>query len=758
LQRGGVVAIAISLVTACLALGVSSGSAIATEIDEGWIVFTRDPTPDPDYEGGDEELWAMRADGSGQVQLTSNTCADLTPDASPDGRWVAWVERCPTGGVNLFIAAPLVTNGVLSFTSVRNITAFFGGGANRWPQFSPDMTQLAFIRKTSGNFDIWRGSMVPDAQGVPQLVNPVRVVRLGSDPMVEDCCVSWSPDGQKLVWASNVNKSTRSFDLYRIDSNAVEVWDARTDLNGDGVFDPQLAERLTNLPDYEGTPAYDADGTILYRCNCPNPDVYRLDPATGLSTRLTTYLDLDRTPEGYPGGIIYSRKNAGNDEIYAAGSGGESPIDLTNHPFSDRDPTWLPPSTPQPPDTQPPDTAISTPADGGNVPFSTVTVTGSATDDRVVASVRVGIQRASDGQWFQGGSTWGPAPAYQLATLTPGGASTNWSFAFAPVVGGDHTVTAFAVDGAGTQDPSPAARTFRVADPPNQGGPAPPFLTLTFSRLQMSSAVNCVPVGAPLDTVVAPELQRRGLTGTFSLVTSWTNETTRVCGGGKLWPQSIVYGSWNDARTLRDVYGWQAISQSKTYRNITTLSAGDQRDESCGSLPAFTSRGFTRANGMFAYPNNAYTTQIQQDIVSTCFAYGRTYAGSWSAPGGALNTRATTVAPWFQKTLSLGGGKCNNGAQICRTINQTPYASPILLGNTIAGVQDDQWYVLQGYRFVTGSVSGRWDCTGADWSSHWTAAIEDYCWVDYMAILDRIQPGTVVTDPLSVAQAWGRSP
>jgi hypothetical protein len=209
---------------------------------------------------------------------------------------------------------------------------------------------------------------------------------------------------------------------------------------------------------------------------------------------------------------------------------------------------------------------------------------------------------------------------------------------------------------------------------------------------------------------------------------------------------------------LRDVYGWQAISQSKSYPNLTTLSTSRQLDESCGSLAAFTSRGFTRAHGMFSYPNDAYTTQIQQNVVSTCFAYGRSYAGGWNNLGAPINARATTVAPWFQKTLSLGGGRCTNGAPVCSTINQTPYVSPIALGNVIAGLQDDQWYVLQGYRFVTGSVSGRWDCTGADWSSHWTAAIEDYCWVDYLTILDRIGAGTVVTDPLTVAQAWGRAP
>jgi hypothetical protein len=159
---------------------------------------------------------------------------------------------------------------------------------------------------------------------------------------------------------------------------------------------------------------------------------------------------------------------------------------------------------------------------------------------------------------------------------------------------------------------------------------------------------------------------------------------------------------------------------------------------------------------MLAYPNDAYSTQIQTDVVSGCFAFGRTYAGTHSDVGAAVNERATTGAPWFQKTLTIGGGRCTNGADICRTISQPPYMSPVALGDVIAGLDRDEWYVLQGYRFVTGSEPGRWDCTGDSWTSHWTTAIEDYCWVDYQRILDRIQPGTVVTDPLTVAESWGR--
>jgi Tol biopolymer transport system component len=318
-----------------------------------WIAFTRDRTGGAAFESGDEELWAIALDGTGAKQLTFDTCSDLTPAASPDGRWLAWVRKCGSTGWNNnnnvdIMFAPIVYDAVTGqpgLAPATNVTLALGTGADRWPQFSPDGLQLAFIRKTTGNFDIWRAGLTVSSTGVPSLVAPVRVVRLGG-PQVEDCCVSWSPDGATLVWASNVNRYQQSFNLYQVPSTAVEIWDAVTnvDRSRDGTLDVTVVRQLTSGREYEGTPHHDADGTVLFRCNCPNPDVYRLDPVTGIRTRLTTYLGLDRTPEPYPGGLLYSRLDTrGSDEIFISPADGSAPVNLTNNPLSDVNPTWIPP-------------------------------------------------------------------------------------------------------------------------------------------------------------------------------------------------------------------------------------------------------------------------------------------------------------------------------------------------------------------------------------------------------------------------------
>lgn len=310
--------------------------------DQSWFVFTRDPSGGAGAESGDEEIYASRVDGSEVRRLTTNSCVDITATVSHDGRWLAWVQKCAKDVDILLAPISYDATGRLAVGPPTNVTAALGRSAERWPQFSPDDTELAFIRKTTGNFDIYRATLGGTAS-TPALTGSTRVVRLGGSD-VEDCCVTWSPDGSKLVWASNVNKGPQSFNLYQVSSRAAEVWDATSNLDGsrDGTLDVAVVTQLTSGSEYEGTPSYDAEGRVLFRCNCPNPDVYRLDPATGARQRLTTWTGLDRTPEGFPGGILYSRANqTGSDEVYSAAADGSGAKNLTNHAASDLDPTWV---------------------------------------------------------------------------------------------------------------------------------------------------------------------------------------------------------------------------------------------------------------------------------------------------------------------------------------------------------------------------------------------------------------------------------
>jgi hypothetical protein len=187
---------------------------------------------------------------------------------------------------------------------------------------------------------------------------------------------------------------------------------------------------------------------------------------------------------------------------------------------------------------------------------------------------------------------------------------------------------------------------------------------------------------------------------------------------------------------------------------MTTMSSSQQLTESCGSLPALEAHGHPRGWGLFGYGNDKYTAAIQSNVVSTCFSYARTYV---TATGPTMNVRSQVVAPWFQVTESVDGGPCNDPSLSCYSGGKR-YDSPALLGSRMQPGAD-QWSLVQAYRFVTGARQGSgssWDCGGTDWRQHWTSRVELYCWGDYLAALDMIGSGTTVTDPATVAVAWGR--
>jgi hypothetical protein len=295
-------------------------------------------------------------------------------------------------------------------------------------------------------------------------------------------------------------------------------------------------------------------------------------------------------------------------------------------------------------------------------------------------------------------------------------------------------------------------------DPPDERAAAPAYLTLLFSRSQWATADGCtrLPNTVTLQALAA-ELQRRALPATGTVVTRQVRPSSRLClddldvNGNVVHPGGVLYGSWADLGNLRRNNGWTFVSHSRTYRTMTTLTPAEQRAEACGSIADLRGRGHLRGDGLFAYPNNFWTDAVQRDVVATCFAFGRIY-------GSAPNDRATTGPPWFQRTVSVNGGNCNVTTLPCYTFTAPRrYTSPVSLGDRIARLGPDQWFVMQHYRFVTGQVAGRWDCRAADWRRHWTGSAEEYCWNDYRSILDRIPSTTVVTDPKTVAVAWGRT-
>jgi hypothetical protein len=262
-------------------------------------------------------------------------------------------------------------------------------------------------------------------------------------------------------------------------------------------------------------------------------------------------------------------------------------------------------------------------------------------------------------------------------------------------------------------------------------------------------STTCAPVPGILTlSQIAQDLQTRGMTATAAAVVAFT-KPAESCIAGE------IYASWADLQSLNARYGWKVVSAGMTYSNITTMTPAQQLAESCGSLPSFTAEGLN-ANGVFAYPNNWWNTIVQTNVVSTCFDYGRNYKN-------VANNESTMNPDGIQNTIGIVGGACDTAGVPCYASipgqKNKRYENPATFESLAGREGSGQWIDLQFYKLVTGSSSDgtlSWDCTGSDPTLHWTSQPELYCQKDFDAILNSVPAGVVVTDPASVAAAWGR--
>ena len=401
----------------------------------------------------------------------------------------------------------------------------------------------------------------------------------------------------------------------------------------------------------------------------------------------------------------------------------------------------------------PPETTVTSPDYGAAyLPGGEIVFTGTAVDDLGVAQVRVAVQNSETRLWWHANGTWG-ALQWQSATLTrPGRLSTAWTWRWPGGATGAYVLRAQARDKSGSYDASHATRRVVVSPAAETR-----YLTLAFGRAQWITARRCepmedsVPLGMVAEDMTALGLASdRSLAGTGNVVIDRASETDV--------PACMTYGlmaTWAQIADLRDTHGWTFVSAGDGYRDMTGLGQAEQLDESCGSLASLEEHGHPRAWGMFAYPNNRRSTEIQTSVVSTCFSYGRAYDYRFNALG-------KTVAPWFQSTFSVNGGACNVVDSWCYSLANTGTNHHYRTRESLAELMKPapgEWSVVQMYRFVRNahtSSTFSWDCTSADPGLHWVSNSELYCYDDFLWALQQIPDDVVVTDPATVAQAWGR--
>ena len=245
----------------------------------------------------------------------------------------------------------------------------------------------------------------------------------------------------------------------------------------------------------------------------------------------------------------------------------------------------------------------------------------------------------------------------------------------------------------------------------------------------------------------------RGLTGVGNVIVNRTQEAGLFCARDGL----SLHPGW-DRLSQRQVQGWRFISASLDYPNMTTLAYAEQVRQSCGSLDAFASHAIVGAQGMFAsrQPQVDRPLSLHTDPVADVLRLRpevRARAQHPEPDGGAM-VREHVVGR--RRQVQRRHAAVLHGAG----------AAPLLLARRARRVDERRPRVMVQHPVlpkVTGSFSGThssWDCTSPDWRQHWVSRNELYCYSDFLQVMDAAQAavasGAVVTDPHSVALAWGR--
>ncbi len=253
---------------------------------------------------GNTEIYTMNADGTGQVNRSTNAAFDGIPAWSPDGTKIAFVSTRDNGN-QIYTMNADGTGQVNRSTNAAQDTA---------PAWSPDGTKIAFTSTRDGDAEIY--TMNADGTGQANL----------STNSAADNSPAWSPDGTKIAFNTDRDVNT---EIYM--------------MNADGTGQ---VNRSTNAAQ-DGEPAWSPDGTkIAFETNRDgNQEVYEMNAdGTGQVNR-STNAAFDGEPAWSPDGtkIAFHTNRDGNFEIYEMNAAdGTGQVNRSTNAASEQYPDWQP--------------------------------------------------------------------------------------------------------------------------------------------------------------------------------------------------------------------------------------------------------------------------------------------------------------------------------------------------------------------------------------------------------------------------------
>lgn len=265
------------------------------------------------FRDGNQEIYVISADGSGERNLTEDPSDDFDPDWSPDGKKIAFVSK-RQGQPHIFVMDADGSN-------VQQLTSDSAGGLS--PRWSRDGSRIAYHRAGSiAVMNAGGGDVEVIMEAEPEQTAPA--CRAGSFPG------GWSPDDELIAYyAASITREIGQVCTITADGSDINV--------------------IVEGPDaYYVEPVFSPDGRYLaYRAIIEGQhDVWVVDLETGEQTNVTDDADLDIEPSWSPDGewIAFGalRREEPNFDLFIMRRDGSDVRRLTDDPAKEANPVWAP--------------------------------------------------------------------------------------------------------------------------------------------------------------------------------------------------------------------------------------------------------------------------------------------------------------------------------------------------------------------------------------------------------------------------------